>query len=151
MKRHPALLTLTHDHHHALVWARRLRLAGDTTERERLETARGFLAFFDAETIRHFREEEELLFPLIAEHLGAVPDDVTQLLAQHVEMHALVHRLGRSVEEGAVPPEDVRTLGRQLEAHIRLEEKQVFPEIEHTVPEADLASLTFAERTRRPG
>jgi len=148
MKRHPALLPLTHDHHHALVWARRLRLARDTTEQQRLETARGFLEFFNAEAIRHFREEEELLFPLIAEQLGAVPDDVTQLLTQHLEIHAMVHRLGRSVEEGAVPPEDVRSLGLHFEAHIRLEEKRVFPEIEHAVPEADLASLTFEKRTR---
>jgi hypothetical protein len=45
-------------------------------------------------------------------------------------------------------PYDMRALGRRLEAHIRLEEKQVFPEIEQAVPEPDLAGLTFGKRTR---
>ena len=34
MKRHPALIPLSHDHHHALAAARRLRLAADRTLRE---------------------------------------------------------------------------------------------------------------------
>jgi hypothetical protein len=34
MKRHAALVPLSHDHHHALVEARRLRHAADLEERE---------------------------------------------------------------------------------------------------------------------
>lgn len=148
MKRHSALLPLTHDHHHALVWARRLRLAADADEGSRLETASGFLTFFDTEAIRHFREEEELLFPLLAEAEGTVPDEVAQLLVQHLEIHALVHRLRRRVAAGSVPAADVATLGQHFEVHIRLEEHQVFPHIEETVPDADLSALHLAHRDR---
>jgi hypothetical protein len=59
MKRHPALIPLSHDHHRALVEARRLR-AADAPESAAAATA--FLRFFADETIPHFRQEEELLF-----------------------------------------------------------------------------------------
>lgn len=151
MKRHPALLPLTHDHHHALVWARRLRLAADAGDASRLDTASGFLEFFDAEAVRHFREEEELLFPLLAEVEGTVADEVAQLLVQHLEIHALVHRLRRRVAAGSVPAADVRTLGQHFEVHIRLEEQHVFPHIEEAVPDADLSALHLAPRPNRAG
>jgi hemerythrin-like domain-containing protein len=139
---------LTHDHHHALAWARRLRLAAGAPDEDRLETARGFLEFFAAETILHFREEEELLFPLLVEHTGSVPEMVRQILTEHVELHALVCRLRRQAEAGAVPEQSVRDLGERLEGHIRLEERRVFPHIEQVVPAAALAGLHLAKRTR---
>lgn len=148
--RHPALLPLTHDHHHALVWARRLRLAADGTQAARRETAEGFLEYFEAHAIPHFREEEELLFPLMAERLGTVPDDVSQLLVQHLQIHTLVLGLRRAVGDDLVEPEAVATLGRRFEIHIRLEENKVFPHIEEALGE-DLAGLHLAPRGRAEG
>ena len=63
MKRHPALVPLSRDHHHVLVIARRLRHA---TTQNAAETARAFLAHWDAEEKQHFRLEEELLLPASA-------------------------------------------------------------------------------------
>ena len=63
MKRHPALVHLSHNHHHTLVWARRLQ--------------RGETAGFDdyrRDLARHFREEEERVFPLLAEFVPEPPD-----------------------------------------------------------------------------
>jgi Hemerythrin HHE cation binding domain len=65
MKRHPALVPLSHDHHHALVEARRLRQAADAPDAA--AAAAAFLRFFAQETVPHFREEEELLFPSVIE------------------------------------------------------------------------------------
>jgi hypothetical protein len=45
-KRHPNLIPLTHDHHHALAHARRLRVAAGGTREDRSEQAREFLYFF---------------------------------------------------------------------------------------------------------
>jgi hypothetical protein len=56
MKRHPALVPLSHDHHHALVEARRLRRAADSPESA--AAAAAFLRFFAYETVRHFCEAE---------------------------------------------------------------------------------------------
>jgi quercetin dioxygenase-like cupin family protein len=127
VKRHPALVPLSHDHHHALVQARRLRRAADTPDAASAATA--FARFFAQETVRHFREEEESLFPLAVDHDEARPL-IVQALLEHQRLHALVARLDGSPELGDV----MRELGELLEAHVRLEERELFPLLERLVP-----------------
>ena len=110
MKRHAALVPLSHDHHRALVEAKRLRERGD---------AGVFLRFYLGDMLAHFREEEELLFPLLVEGDG-VPELVARALAQHQRIHAGAHALARG--EG-----DPLALGELVEAHVRLEERELFP------------------------
>ena len=73
MKRHPALIPLSRDHHNGLVQAVRLRrAAADGDASARLAAAREFGEFFRNEERVHLRDEEEELFSLIEE---LVPDD----------------------------------------------------------------------------
>jgi quercetin dioxygenase-like cupin family protein len=130
MRRHPALVPLSHDHHHALVEARRLRRAADAGERA--AAAAAFLRFFEEESVRHFREEEELLFPLVADADDA-RESLVEALLQHQRLHALAARLRRSVDGGEDAPDLMRQLGELLEAHVRLEERELFPLIERLV------------------
>jgi hypothetical protein len=68
MKRHPALIPLSRDHHGGLVQALRLRRAAATRDASaRLAAAGDFVEFFRNEERVHLREEEEEqeeLFPL---------------------------------------------------------------------------------------
>jgi len=130
MKRHPALIPLSHDHHHALVEARRLRRAADTPESAKAATA--FLRFFAGETTRHFREEEELLFPSVVEFEEA-RERLVQALLEHQRLRASAARLQQLVDTGGKLDETMRELGGLLEAHVRLEEREVFPLIERLV------------------
>lgn len=114
MKRHPALVPLSDDHHHGLVQARRLRLAAEAGDVD--AAARGFAAFFERETLRHFREEEQL-FPLAPEEAHPL---VERLLAEHAEIRALVEGLPATAAEAAA----------LLERHIRAEERELFPLVE---------------------
>lgn len=148
MKRDPALVPLTHDHHHALAQARRLRLAAGLPSDQRTEAARGFLAFFRSELVPHFREEEELLFPLVVEAGGWPPEDLVQVLVEHVEIHALVGRVQAGVDAGAVPEPVLLELTGLLENHIRLEERDLFPLIERVVPPPVLHGVSLAPRHR---
>lgn len=141
MKRHPALIPLSHDHHHALVEAHRLRRAADAPESAAVATA--FLCFFADETVRHFREEEELLFPSILEFEEA-RELLVQALLEHQHLHALTARLQRLVMTGGEVDDVMRELGRLLEAHVRLEERELFPLIERLVE--DLPELQAARR-----
>jgi mannose-6-phosphate isomerase-like protein (cupin superfamily) len=78
VKRHPALVPLSHDHHHTLVRARELRRAAADADDDGLaEAAARFCRAFAGEVTRHFRDEEELLFPLL--------DPVVDLLARDGE------------------------------------------------------------------
>jgi len=147
MKRHPALIPLTHDHHHALAQARRLREAAAGPAGERLTTAQGFVAFFRAEAVPHFREEEELLFPLLVAHVDPVPALLGQVLLEHVRIHALVHRLASECAAGDATEAGCREPAELLAAHIRLEEGELFPLIEAEVPD-QLAGLAFSPRHR---
>ena len=127
VKRHPALIPLSHDHHHALVEARRLRRAADTPRSTAVATA--FLRFFSDETVGHFREEEELLFPRVVgfeEARGLL----VQALLEHQRLHALAARLQQVIATGGAAGGVMRELGELLEAHVRLEERRLFPLIE---------------------
>ena len=146
MKRDPALVPLTSDHHHALAQARRLRRAAAGEAVPRHEAATAFVAFFDAGTIPHFREEEELLFPLLVEAAQAVPEVLERVLVEHVQIHALLRQVRAGVLAGSVEPGLMRQVAERLEAHIRLEEKELFPLIEEAVPAPALAELALRAR-----
>jgi hypothetical protein len=108
MKRHPALIPLSHDHHHALVEVRRLRRAADIPESAAVATE--FLRFFAGETVEHFREEEELLFPLVVD-FDEARELLVQALLEHQRLHALTGRLQQLVTIGGDVDDVVRELG----------------------------------------
>jgi iron-sulfur cluster repair protein YtfE (RIC family) len=101
MKRHPSLIPLSHDHHHALVEARRLRRAAEAGDDERRAAVAEFLRFFSSETIRHFRTEEELVFPLLVGQDGDGSELLVRALLEHQRIHALAAR--SSASTSAIP------------------------------------------------
>jgi hemerythrin-like domain-containing protein len=147
-RRHDALITLTHDHHHALVQASALIAASDAEEPARIEPARAFLDFYRRDTLLHFHEEEEVLFPRLLESVDSIPQALISVLVDHVRIHGMVTRLKMAVEEGNVGADQLRELGEQLRAHIRREERELFPLIERSVPEEALRDISFAKRKR---
>jgi mannose-6-phosphate isomerase-like protein (cupin superfamily) len=142
VKRHPALVPLSHDHHHTLVRARELRRAADGDAAARDEAARAFLRHYALHVVRHFREEEELVFPL----LPLEPPELDRVLVEHQRIRALVRRLEAADRE----PETLAGLGELLDAHIRLEERVVFELVQERVPAESLAGLRLAERGENP-
>ena len=59
--------------------------------------------------------------------------------------------LGDELGRQEVRGETLRKLGEQLEAHIRLEERRVFPFIEETLPEHALKEVTSRLEAPEPG
>ncbi|HXV34245.1 MAG TPA: hemerythrin domain-containing protein [Gaiellaceae bacterium] len=147
MKRHRALVPLSHDHHHALVEARRLRRAADGPEPR--EAGAAFLAFFAAETVHHFREEEELVFPLTV-GFDEAREPLVRVLLEHQRLHALVAELEAGLADGGPVADELRQLGELLEAHVRFEERELFPLIERLVAGEALESLPLAARDAAP-
>ena len=139
--RHDALIPLTHDHHHALAHARRLRLAATGSDEERGAEVSAFLDFYRADTLLHFREEEEVIFPLLID-VEEAQEPLSRLMMEHLRIHALVHDL----EVGA-DPSTMKTLAETLENHIRFEEKTLFPMVERCA-ESSLGSVSLAPRSR---
>jgi len=156
MKRHPALIPLSRDHHTGLVQAMRLRrAAADGDASARLTAAREFGEFFRNEERVHLREEEEELFPLFLKHVPSQPAPLREARVQHVQLEGFARKLQIAVAAGSVDRETLHVAGALLEAHIRLEERQLFPLIEKLVPDDELRTLALDDRdatcaVRRP-
>ena len=144
MKRTPELRTLSEDHHHALVQARQLRRATEVDVADSAEAAvKGFLDFWQKDTALHFRKEEEVLLPVMARYGGDFfSEPFVEMLEDHARIRGLVMQLSDEVIGGNVRLETLHEIGERLEAHIRLEERVVFPLIEESLPEAALTELT---------
>ena len=137
MRRHAALVPLSEEHHHELAHARRLRRAAEAGPEQRLAVASAYVDAFFTETVEHFRREEEILFPLYVRHAGSTPV-LERILREHMELHGLVRALRAEAAAGDIPPETLRTLGDLLHDHVRVEERELFEEIERIVPAAEL-------------
>lgn len=138
MKRHPAMRDLSSDHHQALVQAHRLQRASKAGEAECQTAIAGFLQFWRADGQRHFCEEEQALLPFFARWGELDQAPINQMLREH----ALIRRDAQLLSEGETSAEICQRLGAQLEAHVRLEERVVFPLIEAALPEEALNVLT---------
>jgi hemerythrin-like domain-containing protein len=80
----------------------------------------------------HFAAEEQLLAPPLARHLGDSHADLVRLRNEHVELQRLRASLRAEAEEAG----QRRLLGlfaQQLEAHVRWEERELFPLAEATL------------------
>lgn len=155
MKRHSDLREFSDDHHGGLVNARRLRrVASGEGGRVARDAALAFLEFWREETGPHFRKEEEVLLPVLARHRQDVESEpVSRMLTQHARIRGLVMELSDQVARDEVLAETLGELGDQLEAHIRLEERVVFPWIEQALPEHALREVALrlaVSKTGRP-
>jgi|SRR5215204_588674 len=140
MKRTPELRTLSEDHHHGLVQASWLQRA---TEADSAEAAvKGFLDFWQEDTAIHFRKEEEVLLPVMVRYGGDLSrEPLVEMLEDHARIRGLVMQLSDEAMGGHVQLETLHEIGRRLQAHIRLEERVVFPLIEESLPETALKEL----------
>jgi hemerythrin-like domain-containing protein len=143
-KRHPSLIPLSHDHHHGLVLAFRLREGlprnrkpSDSPQEQADETVR----FFHDNLAAHFRAEEEALCPAIRTCAPQAKTLLDTLSAEHVEMRTHVERLAQTPGNEADLPPLLKTFGDLLERHIRREERELFPLYEANIAEAEAVRI----------
>jgi hemerythrin-like domain-containing protein len=138
MKRRPELRDLSEQHHHGLVAARRLRRAVEANELLN-EGVALFLQAWRFEIQPHFRAEEEVLLPAFARVVSVGHKEIARTLKEHVALRSAVRDLERATGEWR---EDLAwAIAVALEAHIRYEERVLFPAIEAAIEETDLAEL----------
>lgn len=104
--------------------------------------AEKFLQFWEKNGRLHFREEEEILLPAYARHVAIESDpDAVRMLADHAAIRARIEQLRERLESNEPVERALAELGRMLKDHVRLEEDRVFPRIEKTLSESELAAL----------
>ena len=90
--------------------------------------------------------------PVTARHgVNVTREAVVEMLEDHALIRGLVMRLSDEVVGGTVRAETLRELGERLEAHIRLEERVVFPYLEESLPESALEELAARLETKEAG
>ncbi|MEX2553336.1 MAG: hemerythrin domain-containing protein [Actinomycetota bacterium] len=137
---------MSHDHHHALAQARRLEEAVSLSEgATRARAGDDFINFYLGRMLRHFREEEELFFAPLVDHEEA-SDKVLRALAEHLRVHALARALRRQLMQGNADPTTMTDLSELITAHVRFEERDLFPLVERLISEDDLTDLAEAGR-----
>ncbi|MGH7832785.1 MAG: hemerythrin domain-containing protein [Candidatus Binatia bacterium] len=131
--RHPSLITLSHDHHHALALALRCRKqalgqiqpAGAEGLRHR---ANEFRSFVESSLTSHFRAEEEVLFPFAESSVPEAREIIAVLLEEHREIRRLTALLAAEDRLSKF----LFDAGDVLERHVRREERELFPLIERS-------------------
>lgn len=145
MKRHSALRTLSVDHQHGLAHAQRLMKAA-RGELDTQATAEAFLSFWAQEVQNHFREEEDILLPIVARYTPALLREapVGEMLVQHACIRGFVLEMSDDLGEIAPTDDLLHRTGALLDEHIRLEERVIFPAFQDGLPEAALKILELA-------
>ncbi len=130
MKRDEALAPLSRQHHQVLYRAMRLKRTEDLSLRD------DALSFF-AEEDRHFGVEERVLLPAWL----AWASEGDHAMARRVAEEHLAIRIALRELSAEAEPAALNRFGELLEAHVRFEERELFPRIEEDLSEAQLEEL----------
>lgn len=115
--------------------AKNLRRADDACK-----AAAAFLEFWTEHGRLHFRIEEEVLLPCWA-LLGTVDESAAARLSSE---HLRIRVAALAIDGGSPSLEELHDVGEQLAAHVRFEERQLFPLIEADLGDEQLSRLATA-------
>ena len=144
MRRHEKLRRLSRDHQEALVVAMALKagpnppyqLAWPSEPEKKREK---FLSFVNSHMLRHMREEETAIFPLVTAYSPVGRSLCVTLGMEHELMRKLVAEIKLAKEPEL--SELLVDFGSLLEQHIREEERQLFELMPEIVPQFEMAEL----------
>jgi iron-sulfur cluster repair protein YtfE (RIC family) len=157
-RRHDSLIPLSREHQYALMLCLRIHrgLIDHKTDKKWLQMKAGqAVSFFEGELAAHFQAEEEVLFPPMRDLSGA-SRIIDELLAEHEQMRRLVDQLGQ-IDLTSISS-TLKEFADTLEAHIRKEERELFPIYEQQaspgvivmVERAILSLIGSASQPRHP-
>ena len=130
MKRHPALIPLSREHHGALILARLLQK--DAPVYKGLPTdiqgkAEYASKFYQEELVKHFEDEEMVLKLVIG-----VESNLDLMIETIYREHQELHKLFQSIDNHPDLISRLDQIGKTLETHVRKEERELFPLIQET-------------------
>lgn len=132
IKRHPAIVTLSKDHHFGLLLAWKIRQGLKISiDAERISNY--VLYFFSEDLEKHFKEEEQFLFCMLP---------VSDTLRRRAESeHQSIYNLVAAIKEDKQDPALLGQFADELEKHIRFEERDLFNYLQREMKEEDLEAV----------
>lgn len=131
-KRHEALKSLSRDHHHVLLlgWKIREGLKRNISH-ERIKKYTDF--FFTSQLRPHMRYEEREIFSLL--------DEKHPMRRRALKEHSRLESLFKA----RANEENFSMIEKELNRHIRFEERELFRELQENVPEEKLQNISKKE------
>ncbi|MES2649820.1 MAG: hemerythrin domain-containing protein [Bacteroidota bacterium] len=129
IKRHKAMVSFSKDHHFGLLLVWKIR-QGLNKNIEINRISQYVLFFFTEDLIKHFKDEEALLFSELPK------EDLLRKMAE--SEHQNIYRLVRAIEENKNSTSLLLELADALEKHIRFEERSLFNHLQSTIGEQAL-------------
>lgn len=140
MKRHNALILLSHDHHHGLLLAQLLKKNAPPYKglpKDPLGKMKYAVEAFKSDLIIHFKDEEEILFPLLKGKSDEIDTLIDELLDEHKKIEHGIASLNKSDDLA----NDLDEIGVILENHIRKEERILFQKVPSVLSEVELTGI----------
>ena len=141
IKRSPALVQFSKDHHFALllIWKVRQGLRFGIE----LQRINNYIIFFFQNYLEeHFKEEEDLLFV----HLDYNNASRTVAEEDHKTIREIMEEIKSDPKNKTISTEFIN----RLEKHIRFEERELFNELQNTLNESDLNMIAEKMDTLHP-
>lgn len=132
IKRHPAIVSFSKDHHFGLllVWKIRQGLNNDVNP-ERISNY--IRHFFMEDLEKHSKEEEQLLFSKLP---------INDVLRKQAEGdHRAIYKLVAAIEKKKDDAVLLNQLVDKLEKHIRFEERELFNHLQNNIATDDLVLI----------
>lgn len=131
IKRHEALQPLSREHHQGLLLA--MKVGKGLKKGVAPNRMKKYIDWFYQHYLSaHFEAEEKHAFPL----LGSNHPLVQQAINEHQEMRDFVKEVMHAIDE-----EKILRFRKLLESHIRMEERQLFNEIQEKASEEQLSQM----------
>ncbi|EMR02956.1 hemerythrin domain-containing protein [Cesiribacter andamanensis] len=133
MKRDPNLVPLSREHHFGLLFCWKIKQG--LSKGVSLQVMRDYAVYYWQLHLReHFRKEEEILQPML------LPQDRLRLQfeSEHAQLRQMFEELEQQLPDGQEPLNDLQEM---LNAHIRFEERQLFPYLEERASPLQLQQI----------
>ena len=129
LERHALLRPVSREHHEGLLFCRRIRRAL-AEGHDPIAQMRSGVAFYHRHLLPHFAIEEEAVFPVLG---GG-----DALVKRAINEHRRLTRLFLSTDD---PLRNLARIEDELDAHIRFEERVLFPRIQAVATEEQLERI----------
>lgn len=150
MKRHPALIPLSQDHHKALLLAQLIKK--NAPEYHGLPTDLiGKMNFakeiYHTELEYHFKDEEEFVFPYLRGKDVELDNLISEILSEHIILKEKI----LSLQENPNLIDQLDEIGNILGEHVRKEERNLFEKAQTILNDEELKIIERKFDVSRPG
>jgi len=140
MKRHPAFIPLSQDHHQGLLLAQLIKKDApdyNGLPKDLIGKMNYAKEVYNNALIQHFRDEEELVFPFLKGKNQEVDNLISEILIEHILLKEKI----LSLNENSHLIHQLDEIGNILDEHIRKEERILFEKAPSILSEEELLNI----------